>query len=97
MQLHIELASHAGSVSLKSDGRIIASRDFSVDNDLSQKLLLEIDALLASASLEPNTLEKVECTAHEAGLTTTRIGNVVANTMNFVLQSNKKEVLKKVV
>ena len=90
MEVRIELASHEGNVSVRKGGRVLGSRAFAVDGNLSQNILLEIDALLRETHIAVETLERVECIAHDAGLTTTRIGNVVANTMNFVLQSNKK-------
>ncbi len=86
MKLHIALTSHKAEISLQEGKVKEITREFLVDNDLSQKLLIEIDALLSEAGVTPTGVEGVEYEAHDAGFTTTRIGQVVADTYNFVLK-----------
>lgn len=86
MKLRISLTSHKGRVELVEKNNVLRYREFAVDNDLSNKLLREIDVLVTEAQKEPLDIESVEYSAHEAGLTTTRIGETIAQTYNFGLR-----------
>lgn len=89
MKLYIILTSHKAEIILREGGVERSRREFSVDNDVSQKLLSEIDLLLHEVELNPTQIECVEYSAVDAGFTTTRIGQVIADTYNFALKNNK--------
>lgn len=89
MKLFITLMSHKGKVEAWEEDKIIASREFSVDKDLSQKLLTEIDALFLGIKKLPTDISGVEYSAIDAGFTTTRIGQVVADTYNFAVRKDR--------
>jgi len=86
MKLHIILTSHKATLELKEGSATKTSSEFDVDNNLSQNLLVEIDTLLKKVKVEPMEIEKVEYEAQEAGFTTTRIGQAVANAYNYALR-----------
>jgi len=83
--LRIEIVAHEGKVSLREGEKELAARKFGVDNDLAKKLLPEIDALLAEAGMQPSDVERVEQVCREAGFTTERIAQSVANAYGFAL------------
>lgn len=88
MKLCIILTSHRGVVELREGDRILSSREFLVDNDLSQNILMEINGLFKDIGKTPVDIECVEYSATNAGFTTTRIGQMVADTYNFVLMKD---------
>lgn len=89
MILNIQLISHKALLELKEHGKVKGAREFAVDNDLASHLLVEIDALLKDVAVEPLSVEKVEYSCKDAGMTTERIGQTVADTYNFVLQKEQ--------
>lgn len=89
MILHITLVSHIATLELKEGGVVKGTREFTVDNDLAKNLLTEIDALLKDLVVGPLSIERVEYLCKDAGLTTERIGQTVADTYNFVLQKER--------
>jgi tRNA A37 threonylcarbamoyladenosine modification protein TsaB len=88
MILHIVLTAHKAQLELLENGKRRGDREFFVDNNLSNHLLLEIDQLLQEVGVDPTSLKKVLFSAKDCGFTTERIGQTVANTYNFVLTNN---------
>lgn len=86
MKLFIILTAHKAEILLREGKEEKAYREFVVDNNLSQNLLVEIDMLFGEVGVNPIDIEGVEYSAQEAGFTTTRIGQVVVDTYNFVLR-----------
>lgn len=87
MILHIFLTSHKARLELREKDEIKNSREFFVDNNLSNHLLSEIDTLLKDSNREPLSLEKVLFSAKDSGFTTERIGQTVTNAYNFSLKN----------
>lgn len=85
MILKIILTSHRANLTLQTSANrsVVAVREFFVDNDLSSHILTEIDALLKSASVSLKSIERVEYEAKDAGFTTERIGQAVANALTY--------------
>jgi tRNA A37 threonylcarbamoyladenosine modification protein TsaB len=91
MILSITLTSHHALLKLSDEKKILAKKEFAVDNDLSQNLLVHIEEMLTQHNVQPEDLEHVEYRAEEAGFTTTRIGQAVANAFNYALKGKIPE------
>lgn len=93
MKLYISLTSHNAEIILREGERVLVIQKFFVDNDLSQKILAEIDEMFEGVGKNPTDIEEVIYEAKDAGFTTERIGQVVSDTYNFVLGLEKKEYI----
>jgi|GEM_PF-4766946 len=89
MTLHLYLTSHKATITLKKGEDVIDSSEFDVDNNLAHVIFPEIEELLRRNKVAPLSLLKMYSQAHEAGFTTERIGQVVANAYNFALQNKE--------
>lgn len=87
----ISLSAHLAEIILKEQEAQVDVSRFGVSNDLSNHLLSNIDALLYRNRIDPLSLERVDFFAKDAGFTTTRIGETVANAYNFALKERRSE------
>lgn len=84
MKLEIHLAENKITLFLKEKGKIVSRSGWREENNLSQRLLPEIDKLLKKNKIKKESVQKAEVkTDIPAGFTTARIAKSVANAWNF--------------
>jgi tRNA A37 threonylcarbamoyladenosine modification protein TsaB len=84
MNIIINIDDREIKIILKDKNEIIDEFSWEEDQNLSQRLLVEIDNLLSKNKLKPSEIKKMQV---ETGIpdkfTTVRIAKVVAKTFNF--------------
>lgn len=91
MILRIRLTSHKAELLLLKEDTIVQKHTFLVDTDLSKKIFLEMDVFFRNNGIDPLSLDRVECVSDSCGFTTERIGETVAHTYNYILESKTKK------
>ena len=84
MKLELHLTKDKATLYLKDGRKIIDKVEWLENNNLSQKLLLEIDKIIRKNKLKKEDIKKIEVKSDiPVGYTTTRIAQTVAKTYNF--------------
>lgn len=90
MKLEINIVNRTVDVVLKKGGREINNLKFIERNNLSEKILANIDKLLRKNKLEPKDIKRVTVKTDEpTSYTTSRIVRSVAKAYNFAVKSEK--------
>jgi len=86
MHLELYLTQDIALLYLKDKKKIIDSSIWLENNNLSQKLLSEIDKIIRKNKLKKEDIQKIEVKSDiPVGYTTTRIAETVAKTYNFAV------------
>jgi tRNA A37 threonylcarbamoyladenosine modification protein TsaB len=84
MKLILYLTKEKVVLYLKDEGRVVDKAEWPEANNLSEKLLLEIDRIIRKNKLERKDIKRIEVKSDiPVGYTTTRIAETVAKTFNF--------------
>jgi tRNA A37 threonylcarbamoyladenosine modification protein TsaB len=84
MKLELYLTQEKATLYLKDGKKIIDRMEWPEKNNLSQKLLLEVDRIIRKNRLKKKDIKKIEIKSDiPVGYTTTRIAETVAKTYNF--------------
>jgi len=82
--LKIKIEQNKILLALEKDGKVLDTLEWKEENNLSQKLLEEIDNLLRKNGLSQDDLEKAEVVSDMSEqFTTRRIAQAIAQTLNF--------------
>jgi tRNA A37 threonylcarbamoyladenosine modification protein TsaB len=86
MILELHLTKNKATLYLKDGKNILDKTSWVENNNLSQKLLLEIDKIIRKNKLKKKDIKKMEVKSDiPVGYTTTRIARTVAKTYNFAV------------
>ncbi|GBE17015.1 hypothetical protein BMS3Abin15_00848 [bacterium BMS3Abin15] len=83
MYLYIHLKKEKITLQLKDNKKVIGSSLWNDENNLSEKLLPEIDKLIRKNKINKENIKLTVKTDIPAGYTTTRIAKSVANAWNY--------------
>jgi len=91
MVLKLKITSDNIILHLNEKDKIIDSLSFPLDHNLSEKLLISIDEILGKNQVNLEKLEKVDFSSEiKDSYTSARIGQVVADSLNWAIRKNKK-------
>ena len=86
MKLELYLTKNKAALYLKDGNKILDKTQWLENNNLSQRLLLEIDKIIRKNKLKKKDIEKIEVKSDiPVGYTTTRIAQTIAKTYNFTV------------
>jgi tRNA A37 threonylcarbamoyladenosine modification protein TsaB len=84
MRLELRLTENKATLFLRDGRKIIDKTEWLENNNLSQKLLLEVDKIIRKNKLKKEDIKKIEVKSDiPVGYTTTRIAQTIAKTFNF--------------
>lgn len=84
MDIILEIKENGMGMYLKDGDILVDKTGWNGKFDLSEKLLVEIDKLIAKNGLKTENIEKMSVKSHISdNLTTVRIAEIVAKTFNF--------------
>jgi len=87
MVLKLHLKKEKNILYLMDGKRIVGQSVWKEENNMSQKLLAEIDKIIKKNKLKLNCVKKMEIKSDiPAGFTTTRIAKIVAKTFNYAIK-----------
>jgi tRNA A37 threonylcarbamoyladenosine modification protein TsaB len=93
MVIIIKIKDRTVELVLQKNRKVLDTHKFPDEYRLSEELLPEIDKLIKKNKLEPRDIEKITVKSDLGeNFTTQRIACAVANTFNFVKNTQKKQV-----